>query len=197
MSAIPPSIPPTGVDEDDEKCITIGAYVPVELVARFDAMLVDESRSKALRRIVKLVVEQGSASADHTKPFTSGPAVQRVVLRLSADEAGRLAVAARERSTNPTNWLRTLMRRRLGVSARQDTDLRPSIEALRMELRKIGRNINQSVKALNMMIAEGRTEKAAGDLRRIIDIAAELDGLDDRLREIVLGDYRYWMRGSE
>lgn len=197
MSAIPPSISPTGVDEDDEKCITIGAYVPVELVARFDAMLVDESRSKALRRIVKLVVEQGSASADHTKPFTSGPAVQRVVLRLSADEAGRLAVAARERSTNPTNWLRTLMRRRLGVSARQDTDLRPSIEALRMELRKIGRNINQSVKALNMMIAEGRTEKAAGDLRRIIDIAAELDGLDDRLREIVLGDYRYWMRGSE
>lgn len=197
MSAIPPSISPTGVDEDDEKCITIGAYVPVELVARFDAMLVDESRSKALRRIVKLVVEQGSASADHTKPFTSGRAVQRVVLRLSADEAGRLAVAARERSTNPTNWLRTLMRRRLGVSARQDTDLRPSIEALRMELRKIGRNINQSVKALNMMIAEGRTEKAAGDLRRIIDIAAELDGLDDRLRDIVLGDYRYWMRGSE
>ena len=184
--------------------MTIGAYVPAGLAARFDALLVDESRSNALRRLIKRAIEEGEkgsagtgagAGAGHERPFAAGPAVKRVVVSLSADEGRRLAVAARERSTSPANWLRTLMRRRLGVAARQETDLRPGLQALTMEVRAIGRNINQAVKALNLMMAEGRRDRATADLYRVVEIARELKGLDGRLREIVLGDYRYWMRG--
>lgn len=183
------STPTTGV--------TIGTYVPAELAEQFDALLVDESRSKALRRLIKQAIAAGSPARGHARPFTPGPAVKRVVVSLSADEAARLAVAARERSTNAANWLRTLMRRRLGVAARQESDLRPAIGALTMEVRAIGRNVNQAVKALNVMMADGRRDSIAADLYRVVEIACELKGFDARLREIALGDYRYWMRGVE
>ena len=177
--------------------VTIGTYVPAELAAAFDALLVDETRSKALRRLVKDAIERGASARGHERPFTPGPAVKRVVVSLSADEAARLAIAARVRSTNAANWLRTLMRRRLGVAARQESDLRGPIGALTMEVRAIGRNLNQAVKALNLVMADGRRDAAVADLYRVVEIARELKGLDARLREIALGDYRYWLRASE
>lgn len=177
--------------------VTIGTYVPAELAERFDAMLVDETRSHALRRLIKRAIEEGVPAAGHERPFAPGPAIRRVVVSLSADEGVRLAAAARGRGTNPANWLRTLMRRRLGVAVRQNTDLRPLIRNLTMEVQAIGRNINQAVKALHLALGDGREDLIAGDVARVLELGRELEGLGDRLREIALGDYRYWMRGVE
>ena len=189
MDAAPPSKAPEST--------TISAHLPKELVARFDSLIGEEKRSTVLRRLIEKVVEQGASEAPHERAYRDGPAVKRVVVSLSEDEAARLATAAAERSTTAANWLRTLMRRRLGVAVRQESDLRPVIRALTMEVRAIGRNINQSVKALNVMMADGRRDAATADLYRIIEIARDLKGLDKRLREIALGDYRYWTRGAQ
>lgn len=177
--------------------MTIGARVPVALAQRFDAVIGEELPSAVVRQLIEMVAEKGREGPLHERPYRYGKVVKRVVLRLTQDEAERLAVAASERSTTSANWLRTLMRRRLGVAARQDSDMRPAIETLLTQVRAIGRNINQATKALNIMVADGRHQDAVSDLRRIVQIASELEGMGDRLREIVLGDYRYWLRGIE
>lgn len=172
--------------------VAFGVRIPVELAERFEVIIGEEKRSAALRRLIELAVGHGAAEPPHERPYRAGSPVKRVVVSLNADEADRLAAAAAERSTTSAAWLRTLMRRRLGVAVRQNTDLRPLIRELTMEVRAVGRNVNQAVKALNVLLAEGRRDAITADLYRIVELAREMEGLKKYLRDIALGDYRYW-----
>lgn len=76
----------------------------------------------------------------------------RLTVRLSAAEAASLAAAADALALTPSETVRRLVRAVAGLPLAADGCLAPAVEALAEQLRRIGVNLNQIVRAMH----EGR-----------------------------------------
>ncbi len=77
---------------------------------------------------------------------------ERLTIRLSAAEASALSKAAAALGLSPSEALRRMVRAIGGLPLGADVQLRPAVEALAEQLRRIGVNLNQVVRAMH----EGR-----------------------------------------
>lgn len=77
---------------------------------------------------------------------------ERLTIRLSAAEASGLSEAAAALGLSPSEALRRMVRAVGGLPLSADAHLRPAAEALAEQLRRIGVNLNQVVRAMH----EGR-----------------------------------------
>lgn len=77
---------------------------------------------------------------------------ERLTIRLSAAEASALSEAAAALGLSPSEALRRMVRAVGGLPLMTDAHLRPAVEALAEQLRRIGVNLNQVVRAMH----EGR-----------------------------------------
>jgi len=164
----------------------LGTYVPVDLATRFRAWArgTEGGASAALRRLISEAVD-GKAPAP--PPGASG---HQVLVRLKDEERLALLQAAKERSTTPANWLRSLAIVHL---ARRPQWNREEVEALRKigeELRRIGNNVNQIARALNVAAHAGEYPPHQGQAAK--EAAEEVRAELRRVMAIYTGNFDYW-----
>jgi hypothetical protein len=165
----------------------VGAYVDGRLAARFAAWArqTEGGSSAALRRLLSEAVD-GKQPAP---PVGSGGGKQ-VGVRLKAPELAALASAADGRATSPANWLRSLaivhLARRPQWSAAELDELR---EVFR-ELRRIGNNVNQIARALNVAVLKGEYPQHQGEAAR--EAADAVRAEMRRVVAVMTGNFEYW-----
>jgi hypothetical protein len=166
--------------------IMVGAYVDRDLAERFKAWArsTEGGASAALRKFM------ASAADGRELPGPIGTAGYRVTVRLKDAERFALLQAATARNTSPTNWLRSLAILHLGRRPQWNG---AEVQALRdvfTELRRIGSNINQVAKALNVAAMSGEYPAEQGDA---VLAAAEIVRRETRrVVAVMTGNFDYW-----
>lgn len=165
----------------------VGAYVDAELAERFAAWArqTEGGASAALRRLLLEAMD----GKEPVAPRGTG-AGEQVGVRLKKPERLALIEAAQARATTPANWLRSLaivhLARRPQWNAAELDELREVFK----ELRRIGNNVNQIARALNVAAHSGQYPPHQGLAARE---AAE--AIRDEMRRVVAmmtGNFDYW-----
>jgi hypothetical protein len=165
----------------------LSAWVPSELAAAFRAWARAQAggASAALRGLVAQAVTGEAPAA----PPGSG-AGYRLTVRLQEGERAALLAAAKARGVTPSTWVRALAVAHL---ARRPQWNPAEVDALRdlfTEVRRIGANMNQVARALNVAAARGEYPPHQGEAAQE---AAEL--VRSEMRRVVAvmsGNWDYW-----
>ena len=171
--------------------IMLTARIDAATLAAFDAFAEGRGgRSVVLRQLVEQVARENSDAPQVERPERRAP--YRVSLRFTDVENAVLQHRAAQRSTNPSSWIKALTRRHLALKSRVDDSLLAELAPIRMQLLRIGRNLNQAMKAANAsMIPDG--DKQIGDeLRRIADMRMEVSEQVAAIGDAMRGDTSYW-----
>jgi hypothetical protein len=160
-----------------------------ELATRFDGWASARGgRSVALRQLI-----EGAAGR---AVLTAASGVGRVRLpvkltvRLSAADADGLEAAAAETGLTRNAWAAAVLRRRLRDRPTFAGSGAVALIAIQTELRRIGVNVNQIVRALNSAVMEGRVldlEPGALD-----DLRLEMREPLVSLQATLAGNLAYW-----
>jgi hypothetical protein len=135
----------------------LGAYVDDELAGRFSELArAHGGKSALLRRLVRRALD-GRDGSEPSLPLTADPAGRAVCLsvRLFADEVAEVKKAAAARGVKPAQWLRAMVRVRLGAGPQYAPDELHQLRALTNQVRRIGVNLNQIARAVNEARLEG------------------------------------------
>ena len=122
------------------------------------------------------------------EPLAVRPA--KLTVRLSEADAAGLAEAASTMGMTPNAWVAALVRSRLRgrpTLAKPDT---AAVTAIQGELRRIGVNINQIARALNVAVLEGRVLEV--ELTYLDELRREMRAHLRSLRDALLGVISYW-----
>ena len=167
------------------------ARIDVEMLAAFDAFAVARGGRSAVLR--NLIVQAAEASKDvpHFEP-PEGAASNRISLRFTDTELAVITHRAAQRSTDRARWIKALVRRHIGLKGRVDDGLLAELAPIRMQLLRIGRNLNQAMKAANASMLETGDKQIEPELRRIVDMRMEISEQVTAVGEAMRGDASYW-----
>ncbi|AXJ97447.1 hypothetical protein DM480_17295 (plasmid) [Sphingomonas sp. FARSPH] len=165
----------------------IATYVDAEFAERFAAWArqTEGGSAAALRRLMAPALD-GQAPV----PPAGAGMGQQIGVRFKPLERRALAEAARARSTSPANWLRSLA---LFHLARKPQWNAAELDALRDifgELRRIGGNVNQIARAMNVATETGAYPPYQGGLVREAALLARLEMR--RVVAVMTGNFAYW-----
>ena len=147
-------------------------------------------RSALVRQIIEKAVKE---SVD--RPFIDRPegtSRNRVSLRFTDVEIAVIAHRAAQRSTDRAGWIKALVRRHLALKSRVDDGLLAELAPIRMQLLRIGRNLNQAMKAANASMLETGDKQIEPELRRIADMRMEISEQVTAVGDAMRGDASYW-----
>lgn len=166
---------------------TLSVHVEQGLAARFQAWArqTDGGASAALRRLVTEAVEGKPIAA----PRGTGKGEQ-VSVRLKKDERRALDEAARERATTPANWLRSLAIVHLGRKPQWTTAELDELREVFKELRRIGNNVNQIARAMNVAAHTGQYPPHQGVAAK--EAAEAIRDDMGRVVALMTGNFDYW-----
>lgn len=164
----------------------LSTWVPAEFAARFRtwARANHEGASDALRRYVL------DAASDAEPQAPLGTAGYRVSVRLKDAERFALLAAARARRTTPSVWLRCLAVVHLGQRPQWNDQEVAELRAVFTELRRIGTNLNQIAKALNVAALSG--EYPTGQGTAALEAADLVRSETRRVVAAMTGNFDYW-----
>ncbi len=168
----------------------ISTHVDDELASRFAALAQGHGgKSALLRRLVTMAVNGQPEPALRALPDPSGKPVH-LSIRLSQNEVGELHKAARERGMKPAQWLRSIVRVRLGAGTQYTASELHQLRALTNQVRKIGVNLNQITRAAN----EARLQHAefAVDSAVLESARAEVSRTLAAMHLMARGNVRQW-----
>ena len=134
---------------------------------------------------------QESADCPHIN-CPEGAARNRVSLRFTEVEIAVIAYRASQCSTDRAGWIKALVRRHLALKSRVDDGLLAELAPIRMQLLRIGRNLNQVMKAGNAAMLETGDKQIEPELRRIGDMRMEIAEQVTAVGDAMRGDARYW-----
>ncbi|MGB7374444.1 hypothetical protein [Pontixanthobacter sp.] len=123
---------------------------------------------------------------------SEGSSCNRVSLRFTDAEIAVIEYRASQRSTNRSGWIKALVRRHLALKSRVDDGLLNELAPIRMQLLRIGRNLNQAMKAANLRMMDDGDKKIENDLRRIADMRMEIAEQIAAVGDAMHGDVGYW-----
>ena len=164
----------------------LGTWVPSDIATRFKAhaRTTEGGVSAELRRLVVQAAE-GKAPAQ-----PAGAAGYRVMVRLREGEQLALLQAAKDRATSPANWLRSLALAHLSrLPQWNDAELQ-ALRDVFVELRRIGNNVNQIARALNVAVQNG--EMPAGQGQAAKEAADTIASEVKRVGGLVASNRGYW-----
>lgn len=169
----------------------MSARVDAAALAALDAYAVARGgRGAVLRQLIDQALRDG-ATAPRIAPFAE-PATTRISLRFTDVENAVLAHRAAERSTDRSGWIKALVRRHLALKSRVDDGLLAELAPIRMQLLRIGRNLNQATKAANAAMLEAGDKVIEPELHRIADMRLEIAEQITAVGEAMRGDASYW-----
>ena len=162
-----------------------------ELLAAFDAVAEGRGgRSALLRNLMQQAMKQ-VADAPQIAPRAQN-AGNRVSLRLTDAEAAVVDQRAAERGVDRAGWIKALVRRHTGLKGAVDDGLRDAVAPVRMQLQRIGRNLNQAMKAGNAAMMADSGLQIDRELRRIADMREDINDQVALLGDALRGDLSFW-----
>lgn len=160
-----------------------------DLASRFDAAAADRGgRSALLRHLIEAATEGRGGVA--LPPKTRASPGAKLTLRLSMVDLAALEDEAARVGLSRTQWTVSVIRRRLHERPQLTPASAQAFIAVQRELRRIGVNINQIARAVNVAVLPGAVlDLQIADVERLAqDVGAHLLGL----RAAFEGDLRYW-----
>ena len=143
-----------------------------DALTAFDSFAVGRGgRSAMLRQMIERALQESGGRQHIDRP--EGGAHNRVSLRFTDVEIAVIEVRALQRSTDRAGWIKALVRRHLALKSRVDDGLLAELAPIRMQLLRIGRNLNQAMKAANASMLETGDKQIEPELRRIADRSEE------------------------
>jgi len=185
MSSTPQLASPT------KESAMLTARVDRDLLAAFDALAEGRGGRSALLRTVLQQSLRHVADAPRIAPRADS-ASNRVSLRFTDAETAVLDHKAAERGIDRAGWIKALVRRHLALKNRVDDGMRDAVAPIRMQLQRIGRNLNQAMKAGNAAMMADSGLQIDRELRRIADMREEINEQIAALGDALRGDAAYW-----
>ncbi|WP_454888847.1 MobC family plasmid mobilization relaxosome protein [Sphingobium indicum] len=170
----------------------LSTWVPEATAAAFHAQARTEGgASAALRRLVSQVVDPGlhGASLDAIAPAGSGRGEQ-IGIRLKGEERRALNAAAAARGTSPANWVRALAIVHLAGKPQWNPAELAELREVFKELRRIGTNVNQIARALN--VAQQTGQYPPHQHRAVQEAAETIRYEMRRVVAVMTGNFDYW-----
>lgn len=173
------------------KMTMLTARIDAATLAAFDTFAEGRGgRSVVLRQMIE---QAASANADAPRvDRRESVATNRVSMRFTDVENAVLEHRASQRSTDRSGWIKALVRRHLGLKSRVDDGLIAELAPIRMQLLRIGRNLNQAMKAANASMMPDGDKQIGGELRRIADMRMEVSEQVAAVGDAMRGDTAYW-----
>ena len=169
----------------------LSVRVEAQALAAFDSFAVGRGgRSALLRQMIERTLQESADRPHIDRP--EGTAHNRVSLRFTEVETVVIAHRALQRSTDRAGWIKALVRRHLALKSRVDDGLLAELAPIRMQLLRIGRNLNQAMKAANAAMLETGDKQIEPELRRIADMRMEISEQVTAVGDAMRGDARYW-----
>lgn len=185
MSLAPQSPSPT----KDSAMLT--ARVDRELLAAFDAVAEGRGGRSALLRTVLQQSLKHVADAPRIAPRADS-AGNRVSLTFTDVETAVVDHRAAERGVDRAGWIKALVRRHIALKAGVDDGLRDAVAPIRMQLQRIGRNLNQAMRAGNAAMMADSGLQIDRELRRIADMRKEINEQIEALAAVLRGETAFW-----
>ena len=127
----------------------VSTHIDDDLAERFSALArAHGGKSALLRCLISHAVNGQSQGRAPKLPDPAGRTVHLSV-RLSANEVAEVKKAAKARFMKPSQWLRSVVRVRLGAGTQFSGPELHELRALANQVRRIGVNLNQVVRAAN------------------------------------------------
>jgi len=167
------------------------ARIDRELLAAFDALAEGRGGRSALLRTVLQQSLRHVADAPRIAPRAES-AGNRVSLRFTDAETAVLDHRAAGRGIDRAGWIKALVRRHLALKVGVDDGMRDAVAPIRMQLQRIGRNLNQAMKAGNAAMMADSALQIDRELRRIADMREEINEQIAALGDVLRGDAAYW-----
>ena len=163
----------------------LGTWVPSDVAARFKthARSTEGGVSAELRRLVL----QAAEGKPTVRLGTSG---RKVMVRLKEEERSSLLEAARDRNTTPANWLRSLALAHLSQRPQWNEAEVKALRDVYIELRRIGNNLNQIARALNVAVQTGDYPEGQGHAAK--QAAEDISQEVRRVGGLVAANVAYW-----
>ena len=167
------------------------ARIDADTLAAFDGYAEARGgRSAVLRQLIEKAAAEHRDAPHIERP--DGTASKRIQLSFTDTENLVIAYRASQRSTDRARWIKALVRRHIGLKGRVDDGLLAELAPIRMQLLRIGRNLNQAMKAANTAMLETGDKQIEGELRRIADMRMEVSEQIAAVGEAMRGDTAYW-----
>lgn len=165
--------------------------IDAELLAAFDALAEGRGGRSALLRTVLQGALKHVGDAPRVAPRIES-AENRVTLRFTAGETAAIDARASQRGIDRAGWLKALARRHLALKANVDDGMRGALAPIQMQLQRIGRNLNQAMRAGNASLMADSGLQIDRELRRIADMREEVTEQIEALNHALQGETAYW-----
>ncbi len=167
------------------------ARIDPDLLAAFDAVAEGRGgRSALLRTVLGQAVRQ-TADAPLIAARADS-ASNRIAISLTGTELALLDRRANARGVDRAGWIKALVRRHLALKGSVDDGLRDALAPIRMQLQRIGRNLNQAMKAGNASLMADSGLQIERELRRIADMRDEIKEQIAVLGGVLRAEAAYW-----
>jgi hypothetical protein len=163
-----------------------------DVAQRFAALAsASGGRSALLRRLIgdALAMEAGEG---RRVPRARRRATCRVEVRLIPEEIAALDREADALGMKRTDWITTLLARRLRANAPLPREERAAVAQAWRELNRIGINLNQATRALNASVMVESGLDVVREAARVASFRAEIVDALAGLGAALKGDLRYW-----
>lgn len=173
------------------RMIVMTARVDGDALAAFDAFAVARGgRGAMVRGLIERALRESGEVARIDQP--EGRSANRVSLRFTDVETLVIDHRAAERATDRAGWIKALVRRHLALKSRVDDGLLAELAPIRMQLLRIGRNLNQAMKAANTAMLPEGDKVIEPHLQRIADMRLEIAEQVTAVGDAMRGDTSYW-----
>jgi hypothetical protein len=170
---------------------TLTVRLDADALTAFDSFAVGRGgRSALVRQMIERTLQESGDRPHIDRP--GGAAHNRVSLRFTEVEIAVIAHRASQRSTDRAGWIKALVRRHLALKSRVDDGLLAELAPIRMQLLRIGRNLNQAMKVANAAMLETGDKQIEPELRRIADMRMEIAEQVTAVGDAMRGDASYW-----
>jgi hypothetical protein len=167
------------------------AWIDVDVLVAFDAFAEGRGgRCAVLRNLIEQAAEVNRDSPRIEPPV--GASSKRIQISFTDTELAVITHRASQRSTDRSRWIKALVRRHIGLKSRVDDSLLAELAPIRMQLLRIGRNLNQAMKAANASMLETGDKQIEPELHRIADMRMEISEQIAAVGEAMRGDASYW-----
>ncbi len=160
-------------------------------LAAFDALAEGRGGRSALLRSMLDQAMSRVADAPRVAPRAE-PAGNRISITLTDAEMAVLDARATKRGIDRAGWIKALVRRHLGLKGHVDDGLRDALAPIRMQLQRIGRNLNQAMKAGNAAMMADSGLQIERELGRIVDMRGEIGEQVAALGDALRNDLSFW-----
>ena len=166
--------------------INVSAHIDRELERAFDAWARTRGgKAAALRGLIRDAV---GAPVPNRAPVDSGIADLHV--RLSEEERDAIRLASAQKGMAPSTWVRSLVRAHVLRRPQWGEAERQGFAAVLTALARIGSNVNQIARAMNVAVLKG--EYSAGQGSEAREASSEVKRAIAQLAGMVGRDLDYW-----